>query len=41
MNIDEFWQLIDKTRVESGNDPFQQASLLEDVLYAMPDEEIG
>jgi hypothetical protein len=40
MNIDEFWQLIDKTRVESGNDPFQQASLLEDVLYTIPDQEI-
>ncbi len=40
MNIDEFWQLIDKTRIESGDNPTQQARLLEDALAKMPVEEI-
>lgn len=40
MTIDEFWQLIDKTRIESGNNPAQQAKLLEDALFELPVEEI-
>jgi hypothetical protein len=40
MNIDEFWQLIDKTKIESNGDTDIQAQLLEDELIMMPLEVI-
>lgn len=40
MTHDEFWQLIDKTRAESGNNPTKQAELLVKALTAMPVEDI-
>lgn len=40
MTQEEFWQLIDKTRAESGNNPTKQAELLVKALTTMPVEDI-
>ena len=40
MTQEEFWQLIDKTRDESGDNPTKQAELLTKALTAMPVEDI-
>jgi hypothetical protein len=40
MNVDEFWKLIEKTKIESNGDTDLQAQLLEDELVIMPLEEI-
>jgi len=37
---EEFWQLIDKTREESGNNPTKQAELLVKALSVMSDDDI-
>ncbi len=40
MNIDEFWRLIEKTRIESKGDTETQEQLLEDRLFKMSVEDI-
>jgi hypothetical protein len=40
MDITQFWQLIDRTRVASGGDNIKHAELLTDELAQLPEEEI-